>query len=204
MCRRCAASRCRLTAGRALALVGESGCGKTTCARIIARMDQPTSGETYFRGQRCHRARFSGRGARLPAGRADGVPGPVRLAQPGVFRAPSSGPAAGAARPCQGQGASGGRSGRRRCSSGVGLDPAVTAHKFPHELSGGQRQRVNIARALAVAAGSAGGRRADIDARRVDQAWHSRSARRASSASATWRCSTSPTTSRPPRMSPKR
>ena len=33
---------------------------------------------------------------------------------------------------------------------GVGLDPAVTAHKFPHELSGGQRQRVNIARALAV------------------------------------------------------
>ena len=48
------------------------------------------------------------------------------------------------------------RAGRRRprrvktLLAGVGLDPTVTAHKFPHELSGGQRQRVNIARALAV------------------------------------------------------
>jgi ABC-type oligopeptide transport system ATPase subunit len=32
----------------------------------------------------------------------------------------------------------------------VGLEPDLTAHKFPHELSGGQRQRINIARALAV------------------------------------------------------
>jgi ABC-type glutathione transport system ATPase component len=37
-----------------------------------------------------------------------------------------------------------------RLLSGVGLDPELTAKKFPHELSGGQRQRVNIARALAV------------------------------------------------------
>ena len=40
--------------------------------------------------------------------------------------------------------------------------------KYPHELSGGQRQRVAIARALAVQPQRAGGRRAGLDARRID------------------------------------
>jgi ABC-type glutathione transport system ATPase component len=41
-----------LQAGRTLAVVGESGGGKSTLARCIAGLDQPTSGEIYFRGER--------------------------------------------------------------------------------------------------------------------------------------------------------
>ena len=52
----------------------------------------------------------------------------------------------------------------------VGLVPAgaTFAAKYPHELSGGQRQRVAIARALAVEPTVLAGRRADVDARRLD------------------------------------
>ena len=87
--------------------------------------------------------RRQGRGA----GRADDLPGPVRLAQPAHARARHH--RRGAARP---------RPGRRAPSSTtyvdemmrrVGLDPAYK-RRYPHQFSGGQRQRIGIARALAV------------------------------------------------------
>jgi len=137
-----------LRPGKALALVGESGSGKTTCARIIARMDKPTAGEVYFRGRRVTE---TGTAAEESA---------YRRAVQMVFQDPfaSLNPVFSVrhhlARPLSLHGyAHGNADLSRRVADlllGVGLDPDVTAHKFPHELSGGQRQRINIARALAV------------------------------------------------------
>ena len=55
-----------------------------------------------------------------------------------------------------------------RAARDVGLCRREVAAKYPHQLSGGQRQRVAIARALAVEPSVDPGRRADLDARRLD------------------------------------
>lgn len=131
--------------GETLALVGESGCGKTTTGRAILRLVEPTAGTIRFDGTdlraldarslRAMRRRmqlvfqdpYSSLNPRLTIGDAirEGI----------VVHRLAEGAAADAR--------------VRALLDEVGLRPEW-ATRYPHEFSGGQRQRVGIARALAV------------------------------------------------------
>jgi len=130
--------------GETLALVGESGCGKSTTGRSIIRLEQPVSGEIRLDGTdvtRLDRAGevllhrgvqfvfqdpFSSLNPQLTIG--------FSVAEPIVTHRLAHGPAVQAR--------------VQALLEQVGL-PGSYARRYPHELSGGQRQRVCIARALA-------------------------------------------------------
>ena len=131
-----------LLPGETLAVVGESGCGKSTMAETLVGLNAATGGEVRFRGEslsdRTGRAvrrdvqmvfqdPFSTLNERMTVGRI--------VAEPLVIH---------------GERSEDRESYVRDLLDTVGLDPDQYYRAFPHELSGGQRQRVGIARALAL------------------------------------------------------
>jgi ABC-type glutathione transport system ATPase component len=131
-----------LREGETLAVVGESGAGKTTLIRCLLRLQQPSTGSIYFRGEDITRARR----ARLA---------PLRRELQMVFQDTQ-----GALNPRRrvaailqsGLQLRGVRRDRQREQAAQLLARVGLAEqhleRYPHELSGGERQRVGIARAL--------------------------------------------------------
>jgi oligopeptide/dipeptide ABC transporter ATP-binding protein len=131
--------------GETLALVGESGCGKSSVGRTILRLQEPTGGSAVFEGTdlfALDRAALRKLRRRMQ----------IIFQDPYSSLNPRMTVGAAIAEGIEIHRLASGKDVARRVGAlleEVGLDPAY-ARRYPHEFSGGQRQRIGIARALAV------------------------------------------------------
>ena len=134
-----------LNRGETLALVGESGCRKSTTARLVLRLIEPSAGTLRFDGQDI--SSIGGAALRAMRRRMQ-----IVFQDPYASLNPRLTVAETIAEPMQVHGIGDAASRRKRVEellSLVGLR-SFHAQRYPHEFSGGQRQRIGIARALAV------------------------------------------------------
>ena len=132
--------------GQTLALVGESGCGKSTVARLLVGLYQPTRGGMVFDGQDAHAAYRGSEGRKLRRRIQMIFQDPYASLNPrwtveDIIAEPlrEHGIAERSAQVKERVG---------ELLKSVGLSP-LDMVKYPHQFSGGQRQRISIARALA-------------------------------------------------------
>jgi len=134
--------------GETLGIVGESGCGKSTTARLLMRLIDPDAGTMVFDGETVGGPEETGgvplrdyrRQVQMVFQDSYASLNPRLTIEETIAFAPKV------------HGVPG-REARERAHdllAAVGLAPGQFARRYPHELSGGQRQRINIARALAL------------------------------------------------------